>query len=268
MLSVISVYEKKIKRKLNDTERKELLRLARENKHFKIAEDKYWSRIENKPVIPDKITASGLMNEIIRRGDAYLAEKGGKNKKFIIDEENQEVVKLLCMYFSDDPEFEKHDPDFSLNKGIFLKGANGTGKTMLMKLFRKNYKMSFSLITARQVALDYQSDGASSLAKYTNLLSIPINSYGHNRIGTCFDDCGEETDMRGHFHDGILPMEIIFKERYTKLPAISTHITTNISTYEFCTKVYGSLTDKRLSDRIKENYNQIFFPESATSRRR
>lgn len=263
-------FQRKLGRKVLFTEeRNEALRLARATKWGHLNEAAYWDRL-GKPKPEIKLpTAGELFDQVVRLGNQYLAEKAGSVKEFLVDSQNQTVITLLCQYFSGDSAFESFKEGFSLNKGIYLVGNNGCGKTMLMKLFKTNPRMSFSVISSRRVAMDYEEIGPGCIKEcYSGLIPIADNQFGQSKLGICFDDCGDEVDSRGRYGDGIRPMELVLKQRYSNLPYQATHITSNVSPYDLATTMYGSETDQRMLGRIKESFNQIFFPEDAQSRRR
>jgi exoribonuclease R len=59
--------------------------------------------------------------------------------EFVLDDFNEHVFHLLCLYFTNDPAFEEEvngaGVPYSLNKGIWLQSPlRGTGKTVLLRL--------------------------------------------------------------------------------------------------------------------------------------
>jgi DNA replication protein DnaC len=202
----------------------------------------------NLDVVPPTFTADQILRNIHAK------------EEFTIDEENINVVELLCLYFSGDPEFEKLG--YSLKKGIMLSGPKGVGKSTLMKLFRANQVQSYALTSCRTVAGDYQKDGYDAIAKYSRILTESRNIFNHKNYGYCFDDLGTEGD-RKHFGDQMNVMREILLNRYDKCPLNSTFLTTNLTPEEI-TNIYGD----RVFDRCIEMFNSIEFSETAKSRRK
>jgi len=67
------------------------------------------------------------------------------NPQFRIDGQSEKVFNLLCQYFANDPAFQKSG--YSLAKGIMLTGPVGVGKTELLRVFSKNKRQCFHLVS-------------------------------------------------------------------------------------------------------------------------
>lgn len=188
---------------------------------------------------------------------------------FTIDDNNREIVNLLCKYFSEDPEFETLG--YSLKKGILLFGGVGVGKTHIMQLFRNNQKQSYQPVACQDVESLYAKNGPDSnpqtgemgLRKYFGLVSLNAkNMYGHDVLGYLFDDLGQEITNTKYFGTERNVMLEVLSQRYKNGLNVATHITTNLSGKQI-KDIYG----ERVSDRMREMFNIISFPENAPSRR-
>jgi len=62
--------------------------------------------------------------------------------EFSVDDCNKEIFEQLKMYFTGNLEFEKNG--MSLRKGVLLQGRVGSGKTIMMQLFRQYGKYSMN----------------------------------------------------------------------------------------------------------------------------
>lgn len=183
---------------------------------------------------------------------------------FLLDDQNKEIFKLLCYYFTQDSEFEK--AGYSLKKGILLFGNIGCGKTTLMRLFSHNVTNDFVVRSCREVADEYtktKEGGPLALDYFSKLFEVyPHEHYGQKYIGCCFDDLGTEKTKK-FFGNEINVMEDILQNRYDKHLIGKTHLTTNLSGEEI-EEIYG----RRVRSRLREMCNIIAFDEQAFDRRK
>lgn len=213
---------------------------------------------------------------VVRYTSDQLKQALHAEPAFDIDQDNEQVVNLLCQYFAEDPEFQSHkDVDgrpYSLEKGILLFGAVGVGKTQLLEIFRNNQKQSYQVVTCHDVEGTYAKNGpdyhpqtgAQGLRKYFGMVSLQTNNqYGHNTLGFFFDDLGQEITNTKYFGTERNVMEEVLIQRYKNGLFTSTHITTNLNR-EMIKETYGI----RVADRIREMFNFIAFPPNAKSRRK
>jgi hypothetical protein len=215
----------------------------------------------------EKITAPvSFKRYSARQLFTYLQE----DPSFSLDQDNEEIVKLLCLYFTDNPQFE--EKGYNLNKGLLLFGGVGVGKTFLLSAFRNNQKFSYQVASCQDVEGTYarvgddknEDTGEVGLKKYYGLIPMTtLNQYGQDSLGFLFDDLGQENTATKHYGTQRNVMLEVLSQRYKNNLFTSTHITTNLSG-EQINQVYGV----RVADRMKEMFNLISFPESAKSRRK
>lgn len=146
--------------------RQEKERKERESEERKINFSKMWS-----------------FSEMERRAISYGTSIGiAEDFDFVIDEHNEEVFKLLCLYFTNDPEFEKHsngDQEYSLNKGIWLQSSvRGSGKTVLLKCFTFNKRCCFGYRHTNELKAAYQRKGFDGIDLLIG--TIPVSASGLN----------------------------------------------------------------------------------------
>lgn len=189
---------------------------------------------------------------------------------FEADQDNRFVIELLCLYFSNNPDFEKHgfkDKDgniiqqYSLGKGICLHSQErGTGKTVLMDLFSINRRSCFVVMSTAKISRFFESDGD----KIINRFSVPWACerspmyFYQSPIGICFDDLGDE-EVKNHYGNRENVMNRILTAIYGDHPDHTVfpffHATTNLTGDEIEQKY-----DKRVRSRMREMFNWIELP--------
>lgn len=201
----------------------------------------------------------------IERTNGFYLYRAGQlfNGQFVLDKASKQIYNILCLYFSDDGGFESmakmmgiKEP--SLDKGIFLTGNTGTGKTWMMQLFSKNKKQSFRIIPAKKIANDFEANGSQAMEEYLNLYKNPINDFScflQPFSGLCIDDIGAE-DIKTHFGNKTNVIGDLIENRYSKkITGISLHATTNF-TADQIKNYYG----ERVASRLRECFNWIEYP--------
>lgn len=184
-------------------------------------------------------------------------------KRIVMDESNEAILKNLCCYFTNDNRFLT-DESRSFQKGIMLIGNVGVGKTYLMKAFINNPKQAFIVKSVKKIALEFKQ-------KDSDLSTIQLHSRvnydkgmnqltGKNDFSWCFDDLGIEENMTNYGNDSNVMLDIL-EMCYDNKTTV--HLTTNLG--------FDDLVDRygvRLLDRIKQMFNVFQFPETAKSRRK
>jgi len=189
--------------------------------------------------------------------EALRKTKSMTGQPFKLTDWNKNVVYDLCLYFANDPKFNDRGEGYSLEKGIFLCGTPGAGKSHLMSAFRQSPLTSYKNVTCKSIAEKYRTnwnyEGVETLAFYSYPLKPESeNIYGQDNFGYCFGDLGTE-DEKNNFGNKVNVMEHIILQRYeNKLDFNLTHITTNLNADEIEAR-YGI----RFRDRLKEMCNQI-----------
>jgi len=175
------------------------------------------------------------------------------NPHFKIDAQNEQIFLLLCQYFSNDPQFEKSG--FSLSKGIMLSGPVGIGKTELLRLFNKNKRQSFHLISVFDIEKDCLKNGVERYETYTGMVpgcgSTPASFY-QKSVGWAFDDIGRES-MIFDFGNKSDVVSRIIQTRYlnkNKIPFSTLHLTTNLTSDEIETRY-----EYAVKSRLREIFN-------------
>lgn len=179
-------------------------------------------------------------------GKSYFEQKG---REFQVDTQNKVFLKLFCLYFSNNKNFEVSS-DISLQKGIYLFGTHGSGKTSsfkIMQLTSKKYDINsiwFPIISAEEVVAKFNS------ARYKEDV---IKYYSEGIF--LFDDLGKEEIANNVYQYGKEDIFIrILSNRYRAFEekGTKTFITTNLD-YKGIQKRYG----KHIEDRFYTMFNKI-----------
>ena len=189
--------------------------------------------------------------------------------RFEIDDDNRTVFELLCLYFSDNSDFEKHGfkvngqvvQQYSLKKGICLHSKErGTGKTVLMELFSINRRHCFVVMPTSKICRFFEADGDKIISRFAvpwACEKVPHYFY-QSPIGVCFDDFGDE-ETKVHYGNRENVMNRIITAIYADHPDHSVfpyfHMTTNLTGDQIEAKL-----DRRVRSRMREMYNWIELP--------
>jgi len=146
-------------------------------------------------------------------------------REWVIDIDNAPTIKLLYQYLSGDINFKG-----SLDKGIFLMGSLGSGKTILLKGFVK--------------VIEKLSDRFFKYVSAYNLskLIIAEGTEKYSKMPMLIDDLGKENEVIKDYGTDCRPMVELFASRYD-VGAI-TFVTTNYNMKTFAEK-YGEQTVER-----------------------
>ncbi len=197
---------------------------------------------------------SELTLEMYRQGfnRAYFQATGNAWNK---DSNARAAIVQLAQWFSGEISMPHLKPD----KGVFLYGTFGTGKTSIMKAFNlmtntKKFKMKSSKDIAKAYAGDEsmgETGGYAAIRRYTDLRT-------RNGVleGWMFDDLGAEQNMKHYGHEENVMADIIIS-LYDKGYKGNVHATSNLDPSELEQK-YG----KRAASRMQEMFNFINIGEA------
>lgn len=183
---------------------------------------------------------------------------------FRLFQEDNHVLLQFYAYFTGDEALCKHY-DINLNKGLFLSGKTGVGKTVHMKLVRQflSFKERFKMKACQQLALEYMDQGSPILMQYGRNY---VDRIDHNTMNTsyCFDDLGTEDEVK-HFGTQTNAMGQVILMRYNLFQSrqVHTHFTSNLTAdqIEFH---YGD----RVRSRLREMCNWIEYTTDSTDKRK
>lgn len=155
------------------------------------------------------------------------------------------AINTVCEYLNNEPQFL--DKGFSFNKGLWIYGAFGSGKTNLMLAYRKARLILDKQIVGFKTCVQ-MNEVFTKIDTETNKQAgiISLNPYA-NRFDEkekIFDDLGEEETTVVNYGNRFCVMQHILSERYKGYPNVKTHITTNLTKSQISSD-YGGRIDSR-----------------------
>jgi energy-coupling factor transporter ATP-binding protein EcfA2 len=170
----------------------------------------------------------------------------------IYPEDLKVIIPIIGWMLRDEDVAQQFEID--LNKGIFLGGPVGTGKTQIMKLMTyiapnpREHKMTNCI----NICNDYCAKGPATL-----------DQYNHGANIWCFDDLGRE-DQAQYYGNTCYVMKNIILNRYEQFThnGIITHMNSSLTTLEIENK-YGV----EVRSRMREMFNRIVFDRKARDKR-
>ena len=185
----------------------------------------------------DKILKAGIMsiaNEIV--------------PDFVLSDEMKELYGELFLYFTG------NESKYNLNKGIYLYGDYGVGKTVTMRIFSKFLQKyfnfgsnNFGITSLEEIAEYYKTNG--NLLKYgRNFEDGKLIAYHKciNEFGKPLDEKHYGTNIQNVLNSMLMLRYELFQEKHA-----ITHTTSNFHPNKL------SCFDNALLDRFKEMFNFI-----------
>lgn len=196
-----------------------------------------------------------------------------QRRRFVVDDDNRDVLRFLLYYFNECPLAEEVFPGrgYKLHKNILLQGGVGVGKTLMMQVFseylkRLNNPLYFPNVSVTQMVNHFSIYNNIDLYTYNEGGSI---GFQIKPMHLCLNDVG--VDNRPFYGIDTLTVVNDFLHARNELwanLAISdrrfAHITTNLSVNQLKEKFNQKDAYGRIVDRFK-TYNII--PLTGASRR-
>lgn len=186
--------------------------------------------------------------------------------KFTLDENNEKLFELMCYYFMEDPNFvimgtKMGFKNLSLEKGLFIPGNFGVGKTWLMQLFQKNKRQVYYMRSAKDISQAYLNSGRDKKEemKIPDEFIEPFKNAANDAAvffqpvsGLCIDDIGAENLKNNYGNVSNVIGDLIERRYEKKYTGVLLHGTTNM-TGEQLKNYYG----ERVVSRMREIFNFI-----------
>lgn len=190
-----------------------------------------------------------------------------QRRKFVVDDNNRDVLRFLLYYFNGCPLAEEVFPGrgYKLHKHIMLQGAVGTGKTLLMQVFSEYLNITenprfFHNLSVTQMVNYYTLH--NNLDRYT-FNEEENKGFKCEPVNICLNDIGVQSTKFYGTDTETLTNEFLHarNEIWTQYHKMA-HLTTNLTIEQLQQKYKDGFG--RLLDRFK-TYNVI--PLAGESRR-
>ncbi len=192
-----------------------------------------------------------------------------QRRKFIIDDDNRDVLRFLLYYFNNCPLAETVFPGrgYKLHKSLLIQGGVGVGKTLLMQVFSEYLRRTgnprfFWNLSVTQMVNYYTIH--NNLDRFT-YFEEESKGFKCNPQNVCLNDIGIQDKTFFGMDTGLLTDEFLHarNEIWTQYGKFA-HLTTNLDDKGLARRFNRNDGYGRLVDRFK-TYNVI--PLSGTSRR-
>jgi DNA replication protein DnaC len=214
-------------------------------------------------LIQKQITQSSFSFDLFIR----LVELYGQimyGAKFTLYKEDNAVMLQIYAYLTKNADLCTFY-NIDLNKGLFLSGKTGVGKTIHMKLIRQfmNFKTRFRMKTCHSLALEYMNTGSEIIMYYGRNFVDYIDPNTINQ-SYCFDDLGAEDEVK-HYgtQTNVLGQIILMRYELFQNRRVLTHFTSNLTAPQI-EKCYG----ERVRSRLREMCNWIEYNSSSNDKRK
>lgn len=190
-----------------------------------------------------------------------------QHRKFVVDDNNRDVLRFLLYYFNNCSLAEKVFPDrgYKLHKHIMLQGNVGTGKTLLMEIFSEYLRYTenpnfFHNLSVTQMINYYTLH--NNLDRYT-FNEEENRGFKCTPVNICLNDIGVQTRTFYGMDTKVLTDEFLHaRNEIWTIYHLKAHVTTNLTNSQLREKYKDGFG--RLIDRFK-TYNII--PLAGESRR-
>lgn len=231
---------------------------AKKIKERRLEEQKVQARVEeNRRLFTGQIWTSDQTEYFLRYRAVKLFDG-----KFKFEGQVSLYFMLLVLYFSRDENFYQIAKNMdiknpSLDKGIFIGGNFGVGKTWLMKLCQRNQRQCYALQNAKAIADLFEKEGEESMKQFIESPELPVNdaeNFYQRKLGLCIDDLGTE-QIKNHYGNKKNVIGDLIELRYAKgNTGVLLHATTNLTGQQL-SDFYGG----RVASRLREVMNVIDF---------
>lgn len=175
------------------------------------------------------------------------------SNKLIINESNKKILVIFLAYFTGDFEMlEKYN--INPNKGIYLCGDYGTGKTLIFSAFNEftNFLWvnKFKFFSVIDIIAETAKNGVQSIEKFQKNFSD-----GNTNAFHCYiDDIASVNEKVNHFGNQYNIMELLILARYE---ALTKYRKLTFFSSNLYPKQLKQIYNERIIDRLREMCNII-----------
>lgn len=156
--------------------------------------------------------------------------------EFEVDEYNEQVIHLLCLYFTNNPAFEEYDfggIPYSLQKGIWLQSSvRGSGKSFLMHCFKRNKRNCYHFQHVPELRMFLLKGGIEELNQRSKIqpTAQQLFNFLQTDKGFCYDEMfGEEKAnyMGNPFYVSEYVIQRLYDQKQAQNQYWKFHLTSN-----------------------------------------
>jgi hypothetical protein len=160
-------------------------------------------------------------------------------KPLIEDEHTLPLIKAICFFLSEDERFET-ELGYSLQKGLWIRGVAGLGKTHIVRCAANNERNPIDIFSMLEITQDVKESGEYMLpAKPGNKIYI--------------DDVGSEESVVNHYGTKIYWFKDFLERFYLRSDKYNKIIISTNYNFDTTEQKYGF----RVRSRIKDMFNVI-----------
>jgi hypothetical protein len=212
------------------------LREANKRKHFEIQSKEIAKNERQKEI--------DRWNELKLQCDAnYMFNLMAKTslhklgKKLIVNSETTPLIKIICFFLSNDERFEK-ELGYGFNKGLWIRGTVGLGKTYLFSCVKDNLLKPINIYSMIDISQDVKEDGDFTI-DYSKLVYL--------------DDVGSESHVVKHYGTDINFFKNFIETYYLNTTKFNRLIISTNNSFSEIENKYGF----RVRSRVKDMFNII-----------
>jgi len=164
-----------------------------------------------------------------------------QNKDFVIDKNNEPIIKQLYLYLTNDSTFGG-----DLEKGIMLQGKYGCGKTVLFETYSMLYNHIIRKFSLRRPLLTF----IKSVELQEQIIQQSAKTWAHRQV--IIDEFGRESKTVQDYGNVMRPVSELLSLRSDA--GTTTHGTTNFTLETLSSEdFYGAM----IGDRLRMMFNFI-----------
>lgn len=196
------------------------------------------------------------LNEVFYKINKIANELIGRSLDLTLEEK---IIWIKILAYTYKSEYLSRYLGINYNKGLFINGPIGCGKTTLFRILEKLIpsEQKFLIKSCKETVLEFSINGFYVIHQYTS-----ISLLGRHDI--MFDDLGAEGNIK-HFGNDCNVFQEMISLRHERFiyNQVKTHFTSNMKAFQI-----EGLYSKRIRSRLKEMVNIISYPTNYSDKRK